>query len=120
MAVPLVKSVKLANLDRSRGDSVPIEFILYEDRGLTEAIDLTGDTFLLSVSSEEYPTTASYEFQSIGAVATPFSGLVSFPVSESNADRTGDYYYDVQRITGGLKRTIIKGIITFNQDITKD
>jgi hypothetical protein len=119
MSVQTDSSVEIVNLVRSRGDTSPIEFKLFSDVRKTEVIDITGDTFVLSVSEEEAPVTATYVFQSTGTLATPFTGEVAFPITVGNADRIGELFYEVRRTSGGTVKTIIKGLMTFEQNITK-
>jgi len=110
--------VKIINLLRSRGDTDPINFKL-SNKKTKKPIDITSDSFTLSVSDEEFPIDANYLFQSTGAILDGFKGSVSFPVIEAVANELGGKYYDVQRTYGGVIKTIIRGQIQFEQDITK-
>jgi hypothetical protein len=92
--------------------------IVCTDRGV--AYDLTSHSLIFSVSTEEKPTTASYVFQSVGVIDDATAGTAHFPLSESDTDLIGTFYYDVEITDGaGLKRTPSKGKIIFTQDITK-
>jgi hypothetical protein len=110
--------VKIINLLRSRGDTDPIKFRL-SNKKTKKAIDVTNDTFTLSVSEESSPTGNDYVFQSTASITEGFDGRISFPVPDASADNLDGKFYDVQRDYNGYKKTIIKGVIQFEQDITK-
>ena len=110
--------VKVINLLRSRGDTDPINFRLSVKK-TKKAIDVTNDSFILSVSEEASPTGTDYVFQSTGTITEGFDGRISFPVPLASADNLDGKYYDVQRTYNTYVKTIIKGIIEFEQDITK-
>ena len=110
--------VKIVNLLRSRGDTDPIKWRL-RDPVTKKPIDITGDSFTLSVSEEEFPLGTDYVFQSTGTVTDGFGGALSFPVTLAASDEIGGKFYDVQRTYGGVVKTIIRGKIEFEQDITK-
>lgn len=106
------------NLERSRGDTFPIPFRL-TNKKTKVGIDVTGDTYKLSVSAEEFPTGNTYVLQSIGEITDVFEGKIQFPIDATAADNLGDFFYDVERTYDGVTKTLIKGTIAFIQDITK-
>ena len=112
------QKVKVINLERDRGDTDPIKFRL-SNKSTKKGIDVTSDTYKLSVSSEESPTGSSYVFQSTGSISDAFDGKIEFPIDAGAADNLGLHYYDVERSYNSVAKTIIKGTIMFNQDITK-
>jgi len=107
------------NFSRIRGDTYPIEVTVTDTDG--SPLNVTGATFLLTVDPEESPANATAnEFQSTGTIVSAANGTVEFPITTTNADLVGTYYYDVQMILSTVKYTIMRGSITFTQDITKD
>lgn len=111
------QKVKIINLVRSRGDTDDIKFRMTDKK--KNGLDITSNTFILSVSNEESPTGSTYVFQSTGALDDAFDGKFSFPITGGDEDNVGIFYYDVQRTYGGVVKTIIKGKLEFEQDITK-
>ena len=84
-----------------------------------QVFDLNGFSAVLSVSSDENPTTADYEFQ-WNAVVDATEDLLVFPFAIGDVDLVGDYYYDIQLTDGaGKLSTIRKGKMFFLQDISK-
>ncbi len=103
---------------RKRGDTFSIEVtVTNKTTGAVE--DITGNSFTLSVSSEDSPVAASYLFQSTGTITDAPNGRVDFPISVANADNLGFYFFDIEMLGGGLKTTIMGGTFEFTQDITK-
>lgn len=103
---------------RKRGDTFPIE-ITVSDVNTGLPLDITGNTFTLSVSPENAPAVANYTFQSTGSILVAVDGTVSFAISAANADNVGIFYFDVEMVAGTFKTTIMGGTFEFNQDITK-
>jgi len=104
------------DINRFRGDTKDLVLKLTQDK---QVFDLTGFSAVLSVSSDENPTTADYEFQS-NAVVSAAEGSLTFPFMASDVDLVGDYYYDIQLTDGAGKiSTIRKGKMVFSQDISK-
>lgn len=103
---------------RKRGDTFTIEItVTNKTTGAVE--DVTGNSFTLSVSPEDSPTAPLYEFQSTGVIVDAANGRVDFPISVSDADRVGFFFFDIEMLGGGLKTTIMGGTFEFTQDITK-
>ena len=104
------------DINRFRGDTKDLVLKLTQDK---QVFDLTGFSAVLSVSSDENPETADYEFQS-NAVVSATAGSLSFPFATGDVDLVGDYYYDIQLTDGtGKISTIRKGKMVFSQDISK-
>lgn len=104
------------DINRYRGDTKNLVLKLTQDK---QVFDLAGFSAVLSVSGEESPTTAGYEFQS-NADVDAVEGLLTFPFVADDVDLVGDYYYDIQLTDGtGKTSTIRKGKFVFAQDITK-
>lgn len=106
------------NICRSRGDTHP-EIFQVKVNGV--AVDITGDTFLLTVDpSPTPPDNVNNLFQIAGVLVTPAQGIVSFTPSLLQADQTpGVYFYDIQWTNGSEVRTILRGQWEVVQDITK-
>ena len=111
--------MKTQAIRRRRGDTVAIPFEVVDSTGAVE--DITGASFKLTVNSEEFPTDISNQvFQSIGTITDALNGLVDFPVSPTDADNLGDFYYDVQMTDASTKlATLAAGRFIMTQDITK-
>jgi hypothetical protein len=103
---------------RFRKDTYPFKIVV-KDKGTGAPLNVTGNTFTLSVSTENAPSTASYVFQSTGVITDAVNGKVSFPMSASDVDRVGTYYFDVVMDTGTERTTILRGILEFEESITK-
>ena len=105
-------------LTRHRGDNWKFEF----DLSLVSdgsAVDLSGHTVVMSVSTERNPTTASYAFQVTGVLSAT-TGRFSFTPTEGNMDlAVGTYWYDVELELSGAKLTIAKNKLYVVQDIGK-
>ncbi len=103
-----------------RGDSDAKGFVIQDDAGV--AVDITGFTFKLTVSSDKDPLDqVNEQFSVNGVIGVAVSGTVSFAPSISYTDITPDkYFYDIEQTdVGGLIKTLIKGRCEIVQDITK-
>lgn len=103
-------------ITRFRGDTDPLVFILTKDK---LPLDLTGTTFTLSVSTVSDPTTPEYVIQLTGVVTEPLIGKVIFTPTAIQMDFVGDYFYDVEMVSGLSKKTVVTGKFKMVQDITK-
>lgn len=102
-------------LDRRRGDTFPFQFRILLD-GV--AYNGEGKTLTMSVTAEPRPTTANYVFQLTGADGG--DGVISFPITEEQADVVGRFYYDVEERHEGIIKTLVEGVLLFKQDRTKE
>ena len=114
----LPDEVTASEICRKRGDTYAIE-IEVKDKNTGVALDITGNTFTLSVSEEEEPATANYLFQSTGAILVAVDGTVTFPITDPDADNLGDFYFDIEMVVGTIKTTVMGGTFTLFQDIGK-
>lgn len=106
----------MSDIERKRGDTYDI-IISVVDKNL-DAIPLTSETFILSVSTDENPTASPDIYTAAGTIADAPNGKVSFPVAGTTA--AGTYYFDIQMTDTASKiRTIDKGEYRLVQDITK-
>lgn len=103
---------------RKRGDTYAI-IIRVSDKTTGAALDISGNTFTLSVSEETAPVAASYVFQSTGTILVAVDGTVSFPITDANADNLGNFYFDIEMVAGAIKTTVMGGTYSVTQDITK-
>ncbi len=103
-----------------RGDSDAKGFVVQDSAGV--AIDITGFSFKLTVSSDKDPTDqVNEQFSITGVLGSPTAGEVSFAPSISDTDiAPGTYFYDIEQTDGSSRiKTIIKGKAKIIQDITK-
>lgn len=105
------------DIKRKRGDTYPVKITIKENGKI---IHITGFTGKLSVSTKQQPTAADYVFQSVGVIADEQSGKMYFPITETDANNLGDFYYDIEIMDeSGYTHTPVEGKISFSQDITK-
>lgn len=106
-------------ITRYRGDTGPDEILISKD-GV--AVNLTGSTVYLTLNSTKNPTDTSNQiYQLTGVSSDPTTGVVKFTPSESNADRVGLFYYDIQIVDAqSNKITVVKDTYQYIQDITKN
>lgn len=108
----------MTDITRKRGDTYA-NVLTVKRNGV--AVDITGCTFTLTVDTKPTPPdTSTNVFAITGVIVDATAGRVGFSPSESQSDRVGTFFYDVQMIdTAGKKRTIKEGKYIFKQDITK-
>jgi hypothetical protein len=111
-------SVNQVEVRRYRKDTYPFKVVV-KDKETGQPLNITGNTFTMSVASDPAPSTASYVFQSTGTITDAVNGKVSFPITTQDADRVGTYYFDVVMDTGSERTTILRGILIFEESITK-
>lgn len=105
---------------RYRGDTVPDVVFVKDADGA--ALDISGFTFYLTVSSEKAPTDITNQvFQLTGVITDAPNGKVEFAPTAMEADLLPKkYFYDIQMVSGGGQiQTIIASTYTIVQDITK-
>jgi Rieske Fe-S protein len=107
-------------IERTRGDTIPDVFTV-TTVGTGEATNLTGCTFVLTLNTLKNPVdTTTQLYQLAGTWDNPSSGKVSFTPTLAQVDRVGMFYYDVQMTDSfGQVVTLVKGVYSFSQDITK-
>jgi hypothetical protein len=103
-------------ITRFRGDTDPMVFTFSKNK---VPLDLTGSSFILSVSADQTPTTPTYLMQVIGAVGDPLLGTVTFTPLAIDVDFVGNYFYDVEMTNGLSVKTVVSGKFKMIQDITK-
>lgn len=108
---------------RFRGDTEALTLKLVDSAG--SAIDITGYTFKLTISSSKAPVDTSDQLaQEIGSITNAVGGEVTFPVSPTVGGAgtlaAGTFFWDAQYTTpGGAVRTFAHGTWAVSQDITK-
>jgi hypothetical protein len=107
-------------IKRTRGDSYPDRFLI-TNLSTNEPANLTGCVIKMTVSKDKAPIdNANQVYQLVGQVSDPTSGIVLFAPTEQQADLSGIYYFDLELTDSyGLKYTLVKDAISFEQDITK-
>ncbi len=103
-----------------RGDSDAKGFIIQNSAGV--AVDITGFSFKLTVSSDKDPADqVNEQFSITGVIGVALNGTVSFAPTTVNTDITpGVFFYDIEQTDGSGKiKTVIKGRCKIIQDITK-
>ena len=107
-------------IERTRGDTLTPEQITVVDEDTGDALDVTGNTFLLTVNTDANPTDDTDQiFQLVGVLTDPTNGVVEFTLTDDNADNIGNFFFDVQMTSAGKPETVMKGRFTMCQDITK-
>ena len=104
------------DITRFRGDTDPLVFTFSKNK---VALDITGSSFTLSVSTEQSPTVSSYTLQLFGVVTAPLTGVVEFTPTATQSDFVGSYFYDIEMVNGVNIKTIVSGKFKMIQDITK-
>lgn len=116
-------------LNFTRGDTFAFTFTIQDSAGA--ALDLTGNSYVLTVNLEEDPaTTANEVFSTAGALLAQSGatlGQVQFAFTTANwtafdgkATAPVTVYCDLQQTdSGGGLRTIAKGPFVVSQDISK-
>lgn len=108
------------DITRKRGDTYP-DVVTIKNRATRAVVNLTGCTFILTVSTSSSPTDTSTKLYDIaGVVDAPATGIVEFSPTLSNSDRVGYFYYDIQMTDSfGDIHTLVSGSYAYIQDITK-
>ena len=104
-------------IERVRGDTYPLK-ITVKDKGTGLALDITGNTFLLTVSPEMKPEIANNTFQTAGSITDAVNGKVEFPFASTVAV-ADDEFFDIQMTAATVITTILQGTMRITQDITK-
>jgi len=105
-----------------RNDTAVIR-VTIRSRSTLEPIDITAKELLLTVDPSENPEDDSSNLvQLTGAIEDAAGGVATFTPDSDDMDfDPGSYWYDVQiQDSGGTnRRTVVKGVFTHQQDITK-
>lgn len=109
---------EVLDICRTRGDTFPFDLTIQLNG---TAVDITGNTFLLTVDPSPAPADALNNlFQNTPAIQDGPNGIIRVTLSTGDADQTpGTYFYDLQMTSGASIRTIAKGQWVVEQDVTK-
>ena len=85
-------------------------------------VDITGGTFELAVDTQAKPVDNSTSlFIVSGVIVSGPAGTVTFQPSSAELNlEPKTYYYDIQMLLNGSKRTLLKGKFIVQQDINKN
>ena len=110
----------MTDITRKRGDTYADEFVI-KSKATKLPINLTGYAFTLTLDPVKAPTNAvNNVYQLTGTIIDAVNGRVEFAPTALQADKVGNYYFDVQMVDGaGRKRTVDSGKYKYEQDITK-
>lgn len=95
------------------GDTYAVELTLSDVNG--SAVDITGNTFTLNIYSSKAGETATYSIS--GSITNASGGVVEFPITTTESNNEGKYYFDVKMDDGSIK-TILEGPWNFNRDVS--
>jgi len=108
------------DIERYRGDTTPIVVELVDADCEPIAETILGASFRLTVSQEEWPDTNPALFEIVGTDLDDTNKTITFAFTAVEADNIGAFYYDVEMTeSGGVIHTVLKGLMVFEQDITK-
>lgn len=104
---------------RYRGDTRTLVYHFTDSAG--NDVDISARTYRLTVNVLEDPGPSDTpEFTIVGAFVTDGTdGRIGFTLSPAEADRVGEFFYDVEETAGGQPLTKIKSNWDFLQDISK-
>jgi hypothetical protein len=105
-------------IERRRGDTGP-DTCTVSAHG--DAANITGCTFLMTLSRVPNPVDASQQvYQIEGVIIDAAAGVVEFSPTAEQANQVGYFYYDIQMTDSyGKVHTPITGNYVYKQDITK-
>jgi len=108
-------------ITRFRADTLTPEEITVVDKITGDPKDITGATFIMTISTlRDPPDNTTDLFQITGVITDATNGVVDFPLTDDDADNLGSFFFDVQMKSGVKRSTVMKDRFTFDQDITKD
>ena len=113
--------ITIIDIERVRGDNYPFYFQILQADGVTPE-PITGFSFLMTADPEQDPPAATNNhFQLTGVISDGPNGKLNFVPSAANMDLSIDtHYHDVQMTDGTpYIRTVIRGKLIIEQDITK-
>ena len=106
-----------------RGDTLTIDYqVINVTDGVETIVDITGCTFTYSCKTR--PTSTGYVFQrTVGTGITltnPTNGQLQIVVPAATMEiAPGDYYTDLQMVSGSVKTTRFREVLTVTPDITR-
>lgn len=107
-------------IQRYRGDTAADQFSVF-NKSAGDVASLAGCTFTLTVGSVMNPTDDTTMLYQLTGVVDTEKGTVYFEPSDDQVNRVGVFYYDIQMVdSNGKKRTLVKDVYEFIQDISKN
>lgn len=105
---------------RRRGDTAPDKLII-KNKTTQAVTDITGFQFKMTVHSAQDPVDETTQlYQLTGTITDAVNGKVEFEPTEIQADRVGEFYFDIEQLdAAGKKLTIVVGGYEYKQDYTK-
>lgn len=99
----------------TQGDDAGYELTFERSGG---AVDISGwSSITFTVKREKNQSTP--DLQETATFTDPVNGKAEIQLgSADTADLVGLYYYDIEVDTGSETRTIMSGVVPFNQDVT--
>lgn len=110
----------MTDITRTRGDTYADEFVI-SSATTQQPINIAGYTFTMTLDPSQAPADDTTKiYQLTGTILDAAGGRVEFAPSALQANRVGNFFYDVQMVDGaGRTRTIDRGQYRYVQDITK-
>jgi hypothetical protein len=105
---------QIQTINYKYGDTYAKE-ITIKNKTTGAAVDITGNTFTLNIYSTQAGETATYTIA--GTITDAANGVVRFPITTTESNNEGVFYYDIKMNDGSIK-TIIQGQWNFVRDIT--
>ena len=108
-------------INRIRGDTYADSLIVSNDSA-GETANLSGCSLLMTLNTVRNPTDNSTQvYQIVGEIVDAEAGIVEFIPTAEQADNVGLFYYDIQMLDAqGIRRTLVKDVYQYIQDITKN
>lgn len=95
----------MAVIKRVRGDNYTLDLEISDADG--DAVDLTGATVFFTVKKNFQDTDANALIsKSVTSHTSPTEGLTSIPLTSSDTDFEGSYYYDIKIKVGSTLTSV--------------
>lgn len=98
---------QVTTLQRRKGDTYPIAITVTDNSG--NALDITGNTYVLYVTAENDPSDEIYQLTLIGNLTDAANGKVEFPLLQAEADTILDSYFVIKQTAGTEVTSILEG-----------
>lgn len=95
-----------------RGEDLSLPCTIYTTDTGTTPEDITGWTFLFSIS--KFRNSPDKLIAKAGVIVTAASGTLTVAIDDTDTDNIepGAYYWDLARTNAGYERTLVKGTFT--------
>lgn len=98
---------QVTTLQRRKGDTYPIAITVTDSSG--NALDITGNTYVLYVTAENDPSDETYQLTLVGTLTDAPNGKVEFPLTTGEADTILDSYFVIKQTAGTEITSILEG-----------